>query len=101
MKHPYKVQFALALTLAFVLSSGVIAVDNGGQQNQSTSDWTRQGLILDCKPGYTSVEDSVVLYNQGIYKMWYSVHYGTLDAEIYYAMRPQGAITQYRKSRLW
>jgi len=73
-----------------VLSTSVIGIDMGENPSSNEGPWVKQGMVMDDSGFALGVKYPYVLYHEGIYKMWYSGIYSSLDGEIFYATSPDG-----------
>jgi uncharacterized repeat protein (TIGR01451 family) len=55
------------------------------QGDTSEPSWVKRGIVLDTSESGNGAQYPYVIKDDGIYKMWYTVHISETNAEIYYA----------------
>ncbi len=79
--------------LMILISFAVLAVPTSSEEPiPSTNDdqWVKQGVVMDTGSFPLGVQYTCVIYDEGIYKMWYAGMYAPTTAEIFYATSPDG-----------
>lgn len=80
----------VGLMVAGIFSSAISASDTAFVEERASRTWIKQGMVMD-DGGYSlGREYPTVLYNDGIYMMWFVARYGSMSGEIGYATSANG-----------